>query len=104
ITLLEDRTAGIAVADAEAWLFAEPLRIDQAELLRARPVGRHQRHRPQLARALAVARHRDAKARDDEAVADSGRRAALAKYGRHQTGCWRRGQFDERDIGRVGAG
>src|SRR6266571_5717250 len=102
VPLVEHRPAGIAVADAQAGAFAEFLGIDQAELLRAWPIGRDQRDRAQLARGLAVTLHSDTEARDDESVADQRRRPAPAEGGRREIRRRRR-EFDEGQVGSIGA-
>src|SRR5215218_11309094 len=103
ISRVKYRTAGISIAHAKAGGFAELPRINQAELLGARPVRCHQSHRTQLPCSLAVALHRYAEAGDNEAVTYRGRRAAVAECRRRQIRCGRRGELDESKIRRVSA-
>src|SRR5262245_9116954 len=102
ISFLEHRTAGIAVADAEAGGIAELVRIDEAELLGAWSIGSHQRRCTQFAGGPAVSLHPDTEARDNESVADRRRRPALAERDRPEMGDGAR-EVDQSQIGRIGA-
>src|SRR5262249_7055857 len=86
ISFVEHRTAGIAVAHAEAGGIAELVRIHQAELLGAGSVGGNERRGAQLAGGPAISLHSDTEARDNEPVADRRGRAALAERNRREIG------------------
>src|SRR5262249_27254796 len=102
IVFVEDRAAGVTVTDSEARAVAELLWIDQAELLGAGPVGRDQRDRAQLAGGPTISLHADAEARDNEAVSDRRRRAALAKRDGGETR-QRCRELDKCQVGSIGA-
>src|SRR5262245_58947001 len=104
VVFVEYRSPRIAVADAKPWAFAKLVRVDKTELLRAGPVGHHQRGGSQCSCRVALALRRDSKTRDDKALAHHRGCPPLAEWRRNEIGQWRIGKLDQRDVRGIGGG